>query len=56
MSLRGLFGVAASPVEGFELNLLGLNFGVGPSGLKLPLVGTLGPSRTFASVPAPAQP
>ncbi len=40
--------MAASPVEGFELNLLGLNFGVGPSGLRLPLVGTLGPSRSFA--------
>ena len=54
LSLRGLLGVAASPVEGFELNLLGLSFGVGPSGLKLPMVGTLGPSRSFASAPAPA--
>jgi Protein of unknown function (DUF3750) len=54
LSLRGLLGVAASPVEGFELNLLGLSIGVGPSGLKLPLVGTLGPSRSFASAPVPA--
>jgi Protein of unknown function (DUF3750) len=56
VSLRGLLGVAASSVEGFELNLLGLNFGLGPNGLKLPLIGTLGPARAFASVPAPAAP
>ena len=43
--LRGLLGVAASGVEGVELNILGLNFGVGPSGLKLPLVGRIGASR-----------
>jgi hypothetical protein len=54
LSLRGLFGVAASSVEGVELNLLGLSFGVGPHGLKLPLVGTLGPARSFAAVPAEA--
>jgi hypothetical protein len=52
LSLRGLLGVAASTVEGLELNLLGLNFGLGPNGLKLPLVGTLGPTRTFAATPA----
>ena len=51
-SLRGLLGVSASSVEGVELNLLGLNFGVGPNGLKLPLVGTLGPTRSFAAAPA----
>ena len=44
-SLGGLFGIAASGVEGLELNLLGLNFGIGPSGLKLPIVGRIGPSR-----------
>jgi hypothetical protein len=42
VSLAGLFGVAAGPVEGFELNLLGLNFGVSGSGVKLPLVGRVG--------------
>jgi hypothetical protein len=41
-SLAGLLGVAASGVDGLEVNLLGLNFGVGPSGLKLPLLGRLG--------------
>jgi len=56
LSLRGLLGVAASSVEGVELNLLGLNFGLGPNGLKLPLVGTLGPARSFAAAPAAAQP
>jgi hypothetical protein len=54
LSLRGLLGIAASSVEGLELNLLGLNFGLGPNGLKLPLIGTLGPARSFAAAPAPA--
>jgi len=40
-SLGGVFGLSASAVEGLELNLLGLNFGVGPSGLKLPMVGRI---------------
>jgi hypothetical protein len=41
-SVAGLVGVAAGPIEGFELNLLGLNFGVSSSGVKLPLVGRVG--------------
>ena len=41
-SLAGLLGFSASGVEGLELNLLSLNFGVGPGGLKLPLVGRIG--------------
>jgi hypothetical protein len=40
-SLGGLFGIAAGPVEGFELNLLGLNFGASGSGIKLPMVGRI---------------
>jgi len=44
-SLRGLLGVAASRVDGLELNILGLNFGVSGSGLKLPIVGRLGVPR-----------
>jgi len=47
-SLRGLFGVAASGVDGVELNLLGLNFGVSPSGIKLPIVGRIGSVRISA--------
>ena len=43
-SLGGLLGIAVSGVEGLEVNLLGLKFGVGPSGLKLPLLGRLGPA------------
>jgi hypothetical protein len=43
-SLGGLLGIALSGVEGLEVNLLGLNFGVGPSGVKLPLLGRLGRS------------
>jgi hypothetical protein len=48
-SLGGLFGVAAGPVDGFELNLLGLNFGVSGSGVKLPLVGRISTSRPAAA-------
>ena len=44
LSLLGLLGVAASGVEGIELNLLGLNFGISGSGVKLPFVGRLGPA------------
>ena len=42
LSLAGLLGVTASSVEGFEINLLGLSFGMGQSGLKLPFIGRLG--------------
>ena len=47
LSLRGLLGVAASRVDGLEVNLLGLNFGINPfdASLKLPLVGRIGPER-----------
>ena len=47
LSLGGLFALTASGVEGLELNLLGLTFGVNPfdPALKLPLVGRLGPAR-----------
>jgi uncharacterized protein DUF3750 len=46
-SLFGLAGITASGVEGLELNLLGLTFGINPfdPALKLPLVGRIGPSR-----------
>jgi hypothetical protein len=49
LSLAGLLGFAASGVEGFEINILGLNFGVGPSGVKLPLVGRIGSARVPAA-------
>ena len=55
-SLRGLLGVAASGVEGLEINILGLNFGVGPSGLKLPLVGRIGAPRLPAAIAAAEEP
>ena len=41
-SLAGLLGIAAGPVEGFELNILGLTFGANGSGVKLPMAGRLG--------------
>jgi hypothetical protein len=52
LSLRGLLGVAASGVEGLEVNILSLNFGVGPSGIKLPLVGRIGAPRIPAVIAA----
>src|SRR5215475_15443528 len=44
LSLLGLGGILVGREEGFELNLLGLTFGVDPRGpaLKLPIVGRLG--------------
>jgi hypothetical protein len=45
VSIAGLLGVAASAVDGLELNVLGLNFGVSPSGIKLPLIGRIGSVR-----------
>jgi hypothetical protein len=50
VSLFGMAGLTASGVEGLEVNLLGLTFGINPfdPALKLPLVGRIGPSRTAA--------
>jgi hypothetical protein len=57
-SLRGLLGVAASGVDGVELNVLGLNFGVSASGIKLPIVGRIGSARINGAmaVEQPANP
>ena len=51
LSLFGLAAFTASAVEGFEVNLLGLSFGINPfdPSLKLPLVGRVGPARVFVS-------
>lgn len=51
-SLKGLLGFAASGVDGVELNILGLNFGVSGSGIKLPLVGRIGNPRLPNAVAA----
>lgn len=47
VSLYGLFGVLISGVEGVEVNLLGLGFGVDPfsPAIRLPLLGRLGVAR-----------
>jgi hypothetical protein len=51
-SLRGLLGIAASSVDGFELNILSLNFGVSSSGVKLPIIGRIGTPRIPAVITA----
>ena len=56
MSLGGVFGLSASGIEGLELNILSLNFGIGPSGLKLPLIGRIGSPTFPAAVAEPATP
>jgi len=47
-SIGGVLALTLSGVEGLELNLLGLTFGVNPfdPALKLPLLGRLGPARS----------
>lgn len=47
LSLGGVLGLTVSSVEGLELNLLGLTFGVDPwpPAIKLPMLGRLGAAR-----------
>ena len=47
ISLAGLLALTASGVEGLEVNLLGLTFGIDPfsPALKLPLIGRIGAAR-----------
>lgn len=49
-SIGGLFALTASGVEGLEVNLLGLTFGINPfdPALKLPLLGRFGPARVVS--------
>jgi hypothetical protein len=62
LSVLGVAGVMAGVEEGFELNLLGLTFGLDPKSLsiKLPLIGRLGferprVSRLQSAADAPAK-
>jgi len=54
-SLGGVLALTASVVEGLELNVLGLTFGINPfdPALKLPVFGRLGPSRANGAGGAP---
>jgi len=62
LSLAGLLGILVSGVEGLEVNVLGLSFGINPLdfSIKLPLVGRIGPVREVAVArstrPEPAPP
>lgn len=40
-SIYGLFGILLAKKEGFEINILGLVYGVGPHGIKLPGFGDI---------------
>jgi len=44
LSMLGVLGVSIAREEGFELNLLGLNFGIDfyKPALKLPFIGRIG--------------
>ena len=48
LSLGGVVGLTIAMEEGFEINLLGLTFGLDatPPALKLPGIGRLGMPRT----------
>jgi hypothetical protein len=56
LSLFGLLALTVSGVEGVEVNLLGLSFGLNPFdfSLKLPMLGRLGPARAFVPLSAQA--
>ena len=54
LSLGGVLGLAVSAVDGLEFNVLGLNFGVSPNGVKLPMLGRVGSS--WAPSPAAEEP
>ena len=56
-SFYGLLGLLASSVEGVELNVLGLTFGIDPfsPAIKLPLIGRLGASPLPAFAEARAK-
>ena len=58
ISLGGVFALTLSGVEGLEINLFGLTFGVNPfdPALKLPLLGRLGPARALLRESADSQP
>ena len=56
VSFGGLLGISASGVEGLELNILSLNFGISSSGLKLPLIGRIGSPSFPQAVAQPATP
>ena len=58
LSVFGLLGLTASAVEGLEINLLGLSFGVHllEPALKLPMIGRIGPARSVGSAQKTSEP
>jgi hypothetical protein len=55
LSFYGLAGVLASAVEGIEVNLLGLSFGIDPlaPAVKLPFIGRIGLRARTGAAPRP---
>ena len=49
LSFGGVLGLAVSAVDGVEFNLLGLNFGISPTGVKLPILGRVGGASAAGS-------
>ena len=58
LSLLGLLGITASTVEGLELNVLGLGFGLNPfsPAIRLPIVGRIGAARSNGAAVAAEPP
>ena len=56
LSLGGMLGLAVSAVDGLEFNVLGLNFGISPNGMKLPMVGRVGINSGPSNAVEPSRP
>jgi hypothetical protein len=52
LSFGGVLGLAVNVVDGLEFNVLGLNFGISPNGVKLPMVGRVGINLGSSTPPA----
>lgn len=55
LSFGGVLGLAVSAVDGLEFNVLGLNFGISPNGMKLPMVGRVGITSGSSSAVEPSR-
>jgi hypothetical protein len=56
LSFGGVLGLAVNVVDGLEFNVLGLNFGISPNGVKLPMVGRVGINLGSSTPPPQSMP